>query len=226
MSGWKGNFKSDGIKTRYLKKRNGMRKTLVLLLILVIAIFAGYKLLHKSSDPEASTKEGPLRISRNSSAFTRSFSEMMGNYYGIKNALVDWDTVEANKASLALQQTAERLPVDKLKADSVIIMTAQNLSSSVSREAMGLRAETSIAEKRKAFNALTDQMYSLIRTVRYDGAPVYHIRCPMALGDSIEGFWLSSTNKIVNPYLGKKHPSYKDKMLGCGEVVDSLDFSK
>jgi hypothetical protein len=48
----------------------------------------------------------------------------------------------------------------------------------------------------------------------------------MAFKDSEEAYWLTSTNKIVNPYLGKKHPTYKDKMLGCGEIIDSLDFAK
>jgi hypothetical protein len=48
----------------------------------------------------------------------------------------------------------------------------------------------------------------------------------MAFGDSSEGFWLSNTAAIINPYLGKKHPTYGAKMLGCGEVTDSLDFAK
>jgi hypothetical protein len=48
----------------------------------------------------------------------------------------------------------------------------------------------------------------------------------MAFKDSEEAYWLTNTNKIINPYLGKNHPKYKDKMVGCGEVVDSLDFSK
>ena len=48
----------------------------------------------------------------------------------------------------------------------------------------------------------------------------------MAFKDSIEGFWLSPTSKVVNPYLGNKHPVYKSKMLGCGEVVDSFDLTK
>ena len=72
---------------------------------------------------------------------------------------------------------------------------------------------------------LSGELYDLIRTVRYDRETIYHIRCPMAFGDSAEAYWLSNSSKIVNPYLGKNHPSYKNKMLGCGELVDSLDFS-
>ncbi|HMH31849.1 MAG TPA: hypothetical protein VK543_02405, partial [Puia sp.] len=98
--------------------------------------------------------------------------------------------------------------------------------SSISSEAKGLLGEKSIEQKRKALNMLTSELYDLIRIVRYDGSVVYHAKCPMAFGDSNEGYWLSNNPKIVNPYLGKLHPTYKNKMLGCGEIVDSLDFSK
>jgi hypothetical protein len=73
---------------------------------------------------------------------------------------------------------------------------------------------------------LTDEVYTLVRTVRYDGETIYHIRCPMAFNDSEQAFWLSNTPKIMNPYLGEKHPVYKNKMVGCGEIDDSLNFAK
>ena len=50
---------------------------------------------------------------------------------------------------------------------------------------------------------------------------VYHMSCPTAFSDSSEAYWLSADSKVVNPYLGNKHPIYKDKMLNCGEVNDS-----
>ena len=73
---------------------------------------------------------------------------------------------------------------------------------------------------------LTDELYNLIRTTKYSGSIVYHIKCPMAFHDEEEGYWLSSSSHIANPYLGTMHPKYKNKMLGCGEVVDSLNFAR
>ena len=48
----------------------------------------------------------------------------------------------------------------------------------------------------------------------------------MAFKDSLEGYWLSNSSKVVNPYLGNKHPRYGAKMIECGEVVDSFDLVK
>jgi hypothetical protein len=45
----------------------------------------------------------------------------------------------------------------------------------------------------------------------------------MAFSDTEEAFWLSNKNQVVNPYLGSKHPTYKNKMLHCGDITDS-DF--
>jgi hypothetical protein len=203
-----------------------MRKTLILVIILAIAALTVYMLINKKETRHEETKEAPLTISKNSDAFNASFAHLLTDYYSLKDALVDWDTAQANKASRSVIQSADNLRMGELKADSGIVLTAQNLAASISNEAKGLEGEKTIEEKRKAFNALTDQLYTLVMTVRYDRERVYHIKCPMAFGDSLEGYWLSNTSKVVNPYLGRKHPSYKDKMIGCGEVVDSLDFAK
>jgi hypothetical protein len=48
----------------------------------------------------------------------------------------------------------------------------------------------------------------------------------MAFNDTEEAFWLSDKNRVVNPYLGSKHPKYKGSMLHCGDITDSLDFRK
>jgi hypothetical protein len=96
----------------------------------------------------------------------------------------------------------------------------------VSGEAVGVAGESDIAEKRKSFYTLSENLYELVRTVRYDGQVVYHQHCPMAFNDTEEAFWLSNKNEVVNPYLGNKHPKYKSGMLHCGDVTDSLDFRK
>ena len=199
---------------------------MILVVILAFAALTGYLLLGKKDTRHEETKELPLTISKNSDVFNASFAHLMTDYYALKDALVEWDTSRANQASRSVCHSADSLRLNELKADSGIIMTVQNLAASIIGEAKGLEGERSIEEKRKDFNALTDQLYNLIMTVRYDRERVYHIKCPMALGDSLEGYWLSNSGKVINPYLGKKHPSYKDKMLGCGEVVDSLDFAR
>ena len=96
---------------------------------------------------------------------------------------------------------------------------------SVSSEVKAFSGESGIEARRRSFNMITEYLYELATAVRYDGHIIYHIKCPMAFKETEEGYWLSSTRQIVNPYLGNKHPVYKSKMLGCGEVTDSIDFA-
>lgn len=203
-----------------------MRKWVSLIIIFALAGLLAYRLFSKNDPKPVEKKDQALKISKNSSAFNNAFAGLMNDYYTLKDALVEWDTLAANHAAYSLGQKADSLPLKDLKADSNIVLTAQSLAASVGGEAKGFSGETGIEAKRRAFNALTDELYTLINTVRYDGEVIYHDRCPMAFKDSEEGFWLSNNPKIINPYLGKKHPVYKEKMLGCGEITDSLDFAK
>lgn len=198
----------------------------MLIVILALAGFTAYKLLSKKETKPAEKVEGPLVISKNSGSFNSSFSGLMNDYYALKNGFVDWDTVAVNKAASDFEKATDNLQLKELKGDSSVIQTAQMLTASLSGDIKGLIGEKSIEEKRKEFNVLTDELYNLVRVVRYDKEMIYHIKCPMAFGDSSEAYWLSNSSKIVNPYLGRKHPTYKDKMIGCGEIIDSLDFSK
>jgi hypothetical protein len=203
-----------------------MKKALLLVIICALAGFTLYKLLAKKEDRREDPKETALIAPRNSDAFNAAFGNIMKDYYSLKDAFVEWDTIKVNQTAAALKKTADSLPLKEFKADSTLVETAGSFVSSMSGELQGLLGESDIDGKRKSFNMLTSELYDLIRTVRYDGSMIYHAKCPMAFGDSAEGYWLSDKAKIINPYLGKYHPSYKDKMLACGEIVDSLDFSK
>jgi len=203
-----------------------MKKLVLLVVVFALAGFIAYKLLSKKEVPPPEKKDKPLAIGKNSGTFNTSFAVLMNDYFSLKDALVDWDSIKADQAAYVLSERADSLPIKELKADTSIILTAQSLAASIGSEAKGLMGETGIEQKRQAFNMLTDELYNLVRTVRYDGEVIYHIRCPMAFKDAEEGYWLSNTSRIVNPYLGKYHPTYKSKMLGCGEVVDSIDLRK
>jgi hypothetical protein len=78
--------------------------------------------------------------------------------------------------------------------------------------------------KKREFQMISDAMYDLTNAVNYNARKIYRQRCPMAFNDEEEAYWLSNSNKVVNPYLGRKHPKYKAGMLECGEVTDSLGF--
>ena len=202
-----------------------MKKLLLLIVIFVAAGLLAYKLLSDGGPKTVQIKDQPLRMSKNSPGFNTAFTIFLNDYYSLKDALVQWDSVKADQAAYSLAAKADSLPLKQLKGDSSIVLTAQSLAASVSSEAKGFTGESGFEARRRAFNMLTDEMYALIHAVNYDGETIYHMRCPMAFRDSIEGFWLSNSPRIANPYLGDKHPVYKSKMLGCGEIVDSVNLA-
>ena len=202
-----------------------MKKFIIALLALAAIIFVIYWLrAGKPKDTTENKEPVPLAITDKSDAFRSAVGDLMTSYYSLRDGFVNWDTVAINKAALALQLKADSLPLAELKADSNIVETARTFGMSVSGEAKGVIGENNIEQKRRSFYTLSENMYNLLRTVRYSGEVIYHQHCPMAFNDTEEAWWLSNSNEIVNPYLGKSHPKYKAGMLHCGDISDSLDF--
>lgn len=190
-----------------------------------ILAFAGILLLAAcgGNDEKATVAEvpqAPLGQSANSDTFNLVFGKMIDGYFQLKDNFI------AEKDSLITNQTQELIVavaatagvLDELKADSSIVSTARTYTTSISSELKAVYMEKDIEERRKSFQIVSEQLYDLIRTVKYDRAVVYHQYCPMAFNDA-GAFWLSNSSDIRNPYLPKK-------MLICGEVKDSIDFRK
>ncbi|HXB09792.1 MAG TPA: DUF3347 domain-containing protein [Puia sp.] len=199
-----------------------MKKFILLAIVFIAAGFLAWKLLSDKPTRPAEPMDKPLAISKNSAGFDSSFSAVLNSYFAVHDALVDWDSAKADQAAYTLAARADSLPVRGLKADSGIVLTAKSLAAMLSGDAKGFIGEAGIEGRRHSFDLMTEELYNLIRTVHYDQGEIYHIKCPMAFSDSIPAYWLSNTSTVINPYLGSKHPVYKNKMLHCGELVDSF----
>src|SRR5450755_4683042 len=204
-----------------------MKKALLLIGVLALALGFTYLILHKSSSNTGNTeeKDAPLTVSSKSSAFNRSFAGVLNSYYELSEAFMTADTPLISKAAHVLNKAVDSIRFDQFKADSSIIFTALNVAQSIQGEIVGLTGEKTMEQKEREFNLITEGLYSLIRVVKYDGAVIYHMRCTTAFADSSEAYWLSSTSQIVNPYLGKNIPADNNKMPDNGEVSDSLHYS-
>ena len=209
-----------------------MKKLLFGIVILAAIGFGVYKLAFTGKKdgpaPVATEKDKPLSISKNSNIFNDSFEKMLTTYFSLKQALTDYDTAKANAAARELAMNADSLKSDEIKGDSTgaIRETAKMYAGTISGSAKGLAGETDLVKKKREFQMLSEAMYDLSRTVKYDRMKLFHQHCPMAFNDTEEAYWLSNSNEVVNPYLGSKHPKYKDKMLHCGDITDSLDFTR
>ncbi len=167
-----------------------------------------------------------LPASKHSDAFNQSFEKFLNAYFSVKTALVEYDTSGANAASKQLALLSDSLLPDEVTRDS-----SKEAGKSVLRLAGIIKGSSTtlvkapdLEEKKKRFQKISDAVYELARTVKYDRQKLYHQRCPMAFDGETEAYWVSNSPEIVNPYLGKKHPKYRETMLSCGEVTDSLNF--
>jgi hypothetical protein len=204
-----------------------MKKALLLIGVLALALGITYLVLHKS-DPgnnKPEEKDAPLPIRSKTSAFNRSFEVVLNSYFQLSDGFVDSDSSAISIAANKLNKAVDSIRFDQFKADTAVVQTAVSLAQSMQGEIAGLKGERTMEEKKRELNMITAELYSLIRVIKYDGSIIYHMSCATAFADSTAGDWLSTSNKIVNPYQGKKDPANRDQMPDCGELKDSLHFS-
>jgi hypothetical protein len=218
-------FKANAFRIIFDQIQN-MRKALLLVGVLALALGITYLVLHDNNTNQNKSEERdvPLAINSKSSAFNKSVAGVLDSYYSLADAFVRADTSFVHTRATTLSHSIDSIKFDQFKADSAIVLTAQSLAQSVQGDIAGLIGEKEMEQKKREFNMVTDELYSLIRAVKYDGSTVFHIRCATAFPDSTEAYWLSPTPRIVNPYLGINHPA-GGETGECGEVSDSIHFS-
>ena len=197
-----------------------MNRSAIVLIVLLLVIVALFRFCNSNPESDAGFKQNPLGISKNSGTFNQSFNALLFAYYALKDAFIAGDTVKINSASIQVQAGADSLNVNEIQGDStgMIKETARSFAITISSSAVAIRAEKDLEAGRKELNVITDALWSLTRTVEYAGQKIYYHYCPMAFNNQ-GAYWLSDSRKILNPYFG-------NKMLKCGEIRDSIDYSQ
>jgi Cu(I)/Ag(I) efflux system membrane fusion protein len=196
-----------------------MKRPLLLVTGLAIMALIVYFYFFKSAPKSDSEKDKPLQVSSDSDPFNVSYNQLLSAYYLMKDALVSGDTVSADAAAVTLANAADSVRLDELKGDSTgaIRDLARTFIMEINTAAKFYNAAPGLEERRRKFESITELVWNLTRSIRFSGATIYYHFCPMAF-DNKGAYWLSSERLIRNPYFG-------DKMLTCGQVMDSLNFS-
>ncbi|MGV3657493.1 MAG: DUF3347 domain-containing protein [Chitinophagaceae bacterium] len=202
-----------------------MKKILLLVVLALIGVAAWY-FFETRQKPEVETQQTQaLAVSQYSDTFNVSVQKMLDDYYAMSEAFVNWDSAAVTSHANQMQQSLENVAFGELQKDSMIYETAISYKEPFNKNIATIAGNNNLEQKRVAFNNLSQSMYDLLRTIRYDNQKVYVQQCPMAFNDTETGTWLSKEEEIRNPYLGKHHPKYKAGMLACGEVKETLDFA-
>lgn len=206
-----------------------MKKVLAILGILLILAAGSIWFIYFRGGSKKPKGPRPvaLTVSKHSDAFNESVQSMLNAYYALSEALVNWDEAAVTQHANELKTGLETLKLDELKVDTTGIYESAlepvaNAQSAVSTIITG----PSFDAKRIAFNNLSDNLRLLFVIVKYDREKMYWQECPMAFDDNGAGYWLSRTEEVRNPYLGTKHPKYRDGMLHCGGPKDTINFTQ
>ncbi len=194
----------------------------------VVCLLAGFSiywfvLRTKDSKPKEA-KQVAVVVKTHSDAFNTSVDNVMNAYFQMKDAFVDADTSMAKQYATLFIKLLDSIPVAELdKETAVVSATAKTNIEDIKANANSLLQQQNITEMRLDFKTISDMLYpGFFKIINYEGPALYLQNCPMAFEDDKDANWVSNSNEIVNPYLGKNHPKYKGSMLHCGEVKDSL----
>jgi hypothetical protein len=147
----------------------------------------------------------------------------MNSYFDLKAAFVDADTMKIKSETQKFITSVDSIKVEELKKDTnTIVETVQSQLNDIKANANAILPEPDLTEMRQDFRMISENLYPFLKTIRYEGQPLYWQNCPMAFGEGKEANWISNTREIINPYLGKDHPEYKATMLHCGEIKDTI----
>ncbi|WP_420317852.1 efflux RND transporter periplasmic adaptor subunit [Ekhidna sp.] len=143
--------------------------------------------------------------------FKEQLQVVFSAYLPVKDALIESDAKTASKKANDLQKAIEKVDM-KLVKDEAHMEWMKDLSI-LQKSAKAILNETNLENARMMLSPLSDQLFHSLKKykVEVDG---YRQFCPMAF-DNTGAFWLSDSDKILNPYFG-------DAMLTCGNVEEEL----
>lgn len=203
-----------------------MKKIIFLLLALGISVFVLWKYVFNKEEKSDEPQPVALVVSQHSQEFNKSVMRMLDIYYNLAEAFVNWDTASVSMHSVSLGQAIDSLKLGEMKKDSAIYPTVESQWGILKAEIAGLIADEGLSAKRESLNMFSQQLFDLLRIIKYDAAKVYYHECPMALNNyESSAFWLSqdgSDKARRNPYLGLHDPEYGKGMLICGNTRDSI----
>lgn len=198
-------------------------KKIIALFVLVLAAFSVYWFLLRTKDAAPKeVKQEALVVKKHTLAFNNAVDNVMNAYFQVKDAFVNGDTSMAKQHTRSFISLLDSIPVAELDS-SMVSETAKANIEDIKANANSLLKQSNITEMRQDFRTVSDMLYpGFFKVINYEGPALYLQNCPMAFDGDKDANWISNSNEIVNPYLGKNHPKYKGTMLNCGEVKDSL----
>lgn len=141
------------------------------------------------------------------------FAPVLAAYYSLKDALVADNGKLAAEKGKAMKTALRRIETKNWTAKERNAYEAVAKKLDTDAEHIGDNA-SKIDHQREHFISLSNNMTSIVKSLKINEEAAYLQFCPMA-NNNKGAFWLSKDNKVKNPYFGKS-------MLTCGSVKETL----
>ena len=196
---------------------------LLAIIFLALVLFGLWWWFFKDDSRPGAPKVEALKVSHHTTIFNQSISNAVSSYLDIKAALVESDSPKVQSMGTKFITMLDSIRLDELKKDTTVILTtAQAQIGDIKTNTMAMLKEPNLTEMRQDFRMVTENFYPFLKTIHYEGPKLYLQNCPMAFGEGRDANWISNTEEIINPYLGKNNPEFKATMLHCGSIVDTI----
>src|SRR5215217_325626 len=129
-------------------------------------------------------------------------SQLLSQYYNIKDALVAGNGNEASAKAEEFIKTANSIDYKLISEGNI---------NALLKDATPISETKDIKKQREHFANFSNNMATLGKSVKLGAQPIYQAYCPMKKAN-----WLSSDKEIKNPYYGSA-------MLTCGKVVETIN---
>lgn len=157
------------------------------------------------------TEPGKMNVSLD---FIIQLNKVFDRYLDLKNSLVNDDPKKALLASKDMHEVFSKIDMKLLTGDDH--MKWMEISDNLEKGLSEFGASAGLEQQRKAFQTISNNLYSAVKNFGLTGKTAYYQFCPM-YDNNNGGYWLSETEEILNPYFGKE-------MLTCGETRESLKY--
>ena len=132
----------------------------------------------------------------------RQLSQLLTQYYLVKDALVAGDGTTASTGAQEFIKTANSIDYKLISEGNV---------NALLKDATPISETKDINKQRQHFANLSNNMTILAKAVKLTADPIYKQYCPMKKTN-----WLSNEKEIKNPYYG-------NAMLTCGNIAETIN---
>lgn len=191
-----------GLIRVFVKKTVGINAlTMLFAFLLLLAGFIRYYAFSSSdSKPESGKKLVPISVSHHSEIFNNSLEKVLDSYYSLTQSFADKNEMAIQTNAVLLQTAVDSLQLDEIKVDTLIYQTALQPYENIKAELNAIVNDPSMLEKMGSFNILSNELFALLSTIRYDQSLLYWLECENAFGEGNAGNWIGKDEKTSNPY--------------------------